>query len=1007
MGKFLDSYIQIIEKYLANLRLIEDSANHKAEEKIDDQINYELSVFVARDENEKIYFPKIQNLFRVLCSELTDEEFKDVEIKIAEIKGKDYLKNYIQRIVDNSKEFKGRDASQMGLKDIYNEISSGFFQGTIDYFINHMVNLIGEERLEKLTERIETYDPFKENAHHDFESIINNAKDTLKNDEKISDEEKQKLENLLNDINEEEYVSHSQSDLLANSCDKLICKRLTLHNGKYIKDNNLDELYIQIDNDIEYKPEVIDNEDLIAKTIKYKFDLNKNYKQNLINVYNKMESLGLLDNEFIFEQGIKIYGFRHFYLARRKLQKAIEEKDFKNLAKLKEDYTNEHNKLREIYKYIKETINPNLLTMPGNMTNYRTSYVPDDLAHDLPVNASLNGFYYVFSSIKAANIKIEDYVENPILNSKKIVDTLYSEHTVDNAFANISREEKIMRLYSLKNYTIVRFTFRFVENVVCHEPEFNEKNAFLYSLFVSTDDKNTGVNCDYADYYMFQESSKTLLNLIVTKDDNIEFSKLHGEDILTRDALHTVKAFDIKTYIETHELNVIYLIDYSKSLLAEYIKLNDTGILDLYGNRVNDSGPVKNYEMMLTEYYKSISLALVDLTNYKSLGIKEYDYLYEFLKNPAEAVKDYGFSQKELNKLQGNTLDDEKVNKARQNQKFYKALDEFNLKYDLDLSVSLLKDVKNIDFDQNKFFSDKFIECFNNVYSASNNNPKTFTSGKLLTDKDALFDFVNDLNNLCTIGINDYLNNKESSPLETMTNEEKVKMFEDAFGLNRILDVKANGISYRDKNKSGFSNLNYKQKANEFYTAYETINNKLKEFDENKEYLKDTKKVFLQSYREVYQTMNNIHNNNWFIKMIIHNKDYKHEKKMLDDTLNLVASKLRVEKDVVKQYFNKKTDVLRSGSRQEYINNPENTKSYDFDNALMVSNTITSVVCDINNKYNLANNDFDIIMREEKDVNLDLNQRKNIEVNDLNLENGHIEPKNIENEKDLEIDVKK
>ncbi len=1006
MGKFIDVLNNIQNKYIENKKLVEDSTEPKEDEKVEDSVKRELNGDIAHEQINNVYYPKMVNLFQVLCSELTNEEFRLLEVKIDEIKGKDYLYNYKKKLIANSAKFKGMKPEELKLEDFYDQLKSGFFHDRIADFTTYLEDLIGPDRCDKIADKALSYDPLKDNYVHDFDSIVKSAKEALSIDPTISEEDKTKYANLLDEINELEFVSRSQDERFPTKCSSLANKVIAASNTKYIKDNNLEDLYVQDRSDINYNPNVIDNEKLIEKRVKYEFKLEDDYKKDIINVYNKMESLGLLDNEFIFEQGTKIYGFQHFYDARESLREAIENKDYKSLEEKKDKFVKEHNNLREMYAYIKEVMNPDYLSFPGNMTNFRTSYVPKDLSTDLPVNASLNGYYYVFSSMKAANIKIEEFIDNPILACKKIVDILYKKDELDNALQGLSREERIMRCFSIRNYPTVRATFRFVENIVCHEKKFNAKNAFEYSLFVGEDDRNTGYNRGYADFFLKDYTDKTLLNLILTHNEDYEFSKLHGEDLVTKDGLHKIKAFDTKAYVDTHDVNVDDLIDYSKKLLVQIKSVKDTGILDLDSNKLNVPFNEDTYNGMLVDYYQNLAMALFNLTKFKDLSIEEFDKIDTFLNKPRELLSDLGFSEKEMLKFEANSIEPKFYKECRNNQKFYNALDKFNAKFGLKLNKDIFSEIHNIDFNQNEFFKEKFVEVFNTIYKNCENTPKTFSDGKLLTDSQALEEFSTEFNNLCKIGLNDLLKNNELSPLETMTNSEKVKMFEKAFGVNRILDVKDSNRSFRDINKEGFANLSNYDKGVLFESANEKINECLNKFDENKEYNADTKKAFLQSYREVYQTMNQIHNRRWFIKMIMHHKQYKQEKKAINDTLSLVSRKLKVEKDVVKQYFSKKTDTLYSGTRKEYEENPQNTKIYEYDDAIKVSKTITKVTNNINNKYNLESEPFDIVLRDSFVKNeVQNDQRKNIENIDLEstiLEN-KVENIEVENKKEKEI----
>jgi len=52
--------------------------------------------------------------------------------------------------------------------------------------------------------------------------------------------------------------------------------------------------------------------------------------------------------------------------------------------------------------------------------------------------------------------------------------------------------------------------------------------------------------------------------------------------------------------------------------------------------------------------------------------------------------------------------------------------------------------------------------------------------------------------------------------------------------------------------------------------------------------------------------------------MIMHYKDYKAEKRLLNETLDKISSTLKLDKNFVKGYLTKKDDILRSGTQEQF-----------------------------------------------------------------------------------------
>lgn len=155
------------------------------------------------------------------------------------------------------------------------------------------------------------------------------------------------------------------------------------------------------------------------------------------------------------------------------------------------------------------------------------------------------------------------------------------------------------------------------------------------------------------------------------------------------------------------------------------------------------------------------------------------------------------------------------------------------------------------------------------------------------------------------------------------------------------------------------------------------------------------KKAFLQSYREVYQAMDKVHNTKWFFRMIMHYKDYKAEKRLLNETLDNISSTLKLDKNFVKGYLTKKDDILRSGTQEQFKTNPQNVKCYTYNEALDVSDAITSANNKINEKFEIKAPEFDPLLRtfvNKEDEELVNTSRINIE--NIDLEDDKIEVKN-------------
>ena len=986
----------------------------KEEKKITELEKYEAGYQFSLLQNEytNLYLRKIKFLFEKLIQNQSTEKLKEIEAKLLVDKDvnkyKEQLKKYNELKEDNLKSYFDR----IPLLSYPTDIMFGI--------IDELSDSLTTDEANKLTTEFNNYEPeeFKAKEVHPFEAIINSSKTALNNDNSIDAETKKQYNQLLDNINKYEVRYNSKSTEFFNNVEPLANHVSAAANREYALKKAEDQEFLKVfEKPDAYTLDVKKEAQKDGSAKKYvsnlKLVMSDKAKETLKTIYNKMETYKIIDSENISEQQRKIYGLRRVYLAQNKLEESIKNNDYKNLEQNLKDYKTEIDHVKDIYDIIRTSINPDEYTAPGNMSSFRDGFVPKELRgkDDLFVNATFNGLYYFFSNAKASGIGIDDIINDPLEAVKKIGFQDFEKNIVDGFYPELSNTDRLILLSRVNNMNRIE-TVRYVSPLLSVETDIDNRKQNALAEFYLQNNYDTSVTNSEENIsnYFRNDKSKKMLNIVIA-GEKVKFSALSAKEHPSIDGLSIVDAFDTAKYISE---NIITPDIVASSLINTMNRAYDLKDSTMYQEGRHDSKVFADVKY-IARFYNDLKLAAVEyLKIAKDVDLSKVDDLVKFITNP---LKLFNFEDKELmdsisknvmsiNELKSivkeNTVSFEQLSKAindvESNDVLYYAIDIFNERYGTNVSLDLFEkpdlNTKTLD----EYYRDNFIKTFNSLLAngKERDGKKYFGNSNLeVNNPKSLRLLAQDIDNLMHHVVNKQ-DNTINYPfgVNFMTQKERINLYEAAYGVNVIENVKnSNDISYRDLNKKGFNNLTLKEQKAKFNEAKETFYN---EFDKFKNLASrkikinnDSRNAFFNSYREVYQTMYQISKTSRIFKFFT--GELGKERDALKQIRLELSNTFKVSDLEIQDFLEKKEPNKFTNLKNDFLYDAKKDfkTEYTFDEALEVSNVIISAskIENVKNEENVIN-EFDIIMRKETMPKANLEDSKiSIEVNELKTDN--------------------
>lgn len=612
MPKLIDVVNEILKKKKANLEKL-DEAKAKLEELEKEETKPEFKNSIEHINNKvelKIQVKEYENIdhegYNMILSRMTyalftslrekdkneidkflNETFKDPNRKLSFV---DMLKQYF---IDIDPRYRNKNLNDFALKDYIHKVSYNYVIGKEKEVFEFLEKYVSDE---KKNEIIESLDKNENKEIHLSLDLVNNAKTKLDSNPNLSDEEKSTIKGLLDEFDKSDVTIDNKEEMIAKeNVYETIKNQRSSEFAKYqINELKVNDLY-QIEEDnfditrFKYSDKVLNNEDNIKRLEPTKFKLSDDTKKVLKNIYLKLKEKGLLNDNQSFEEKQKNYAFKKFVDSRNKIIKQIKNEDFLNLEENIKEFKQNIKDLEEMYEYIRENLKPNMLTIPGNMSNYRESYVPVSLKNDLAINACINGLVLTFSIIDNNKISIDEFLDDPVEIGTQLSEKGYEKFNVDSMFSNESYDYKILSIMQYDT-AILAMTSRLMENVYYSENEEDlVKNSIAYSTYINRDNAvraDYKLAMNYLSFFRNENNAKTVLNLLVAKDKGIAFSKLYGGKHKTFDGLREIESsFDTKQYILDNKISAEDIYNNALNLMNSAFKKRREGLYyDQLGN---------------------------------------------------------------------------------------------------------------------------------------------------------------------------------------------------------------------------------------------------------------------------------------------------------------------------------------------------------------------------------------------------------------------------------------
>lgn len=673
---------------------------HKEQEDLKRQIEAETDEYKKHDLEfmlNTVTNEKLSKTYYEMIKYVPDDEIKNLKgILVGLFDSKESFDRFVENIKNNSKNPTERDIC-LGMPIV--AIIRNF-----DKTIDGLSRFLSNSDLEKVAKTIKEFIPGSINNTpiHPYEKKIEN----IKKGEKFNSlpaKERQEVSKQLDEINEVVKESPRKFSDVQTDFDKdyesITNKKQKVFFENYVKQENPDfgkayeyyDLNFLVKNDIADDPEKIS----IAKSPSFK--LTKETQDSILKVWKKMDELGIISAGDGRESGSKIYGFEKLYNARKKLGDALSEEKFDNLKALKDEYEKQVQNVREMYKIIKQELDPTPEKIPGNVQNFRENFVPAEFKNDICTNASFNGMYNTYSIVKSLGVNPEEFLRNPQPYIDKHFNDEITKFHINKIYKDLSFDETLARVYSDKSKPGLNSHGlpRMVATLTLFEknPE-QKKNDLIFCAVQSGkiasifDDEQVCYN------YFSKERTKSFINLLFANPEDKNFDTMRSFDALSGDRTHKFKAFDLASYLKekqipaeniyeriTNYLTTAYklTIDSGKQYAKEQANYNKA-LEDYKSGKLKTAPEMPNSRAMTVGSFGSMVkdiqqgiISYVMLSNpEKDMGIEK---LVGFLKNPAEALKDLNMEERFVEELNGLKNKDVVLNEYKQRAKTEGVLD--------------------------------------------------------------------------------------------------------------------------------------------------------------------------------------------------------------------------------------------------------------------------------------------------------------------------------------------
>jgi len=671
---------EFIEKLMADAKENKKSENHIE--------NAFLSI--ENDKKGTLWRNVFQELKKALTKKQENEFiglFKQDDIKAINKRAVDQLKTKFRDQVDLTGTKTWEEARAKIIKKIPAEefdrdyplkkyVIVSDFTNNVDKALPYLAKNLSEESRKKIFETSKTFLPLIDRKDEEITvQTYRNELPELRNGAK-NNPKKDQINKALDYLGTLRSVEKENN--YANALDD---KRTTIESGilhqtqdiqkkereKFYADNNMFDMndeellsYKSVPGRDHTHVTTINEPQLLKKLEDSDFKFSKETKETLRNIYKKMDEFGYIEGKMVGEEGTKVYGYSKLSDINDKLEEAINAKNYDDIVK----YANEHKQETEHLKEILGMIDKGMpvkdrdnLAYPGNVDVARNGAFDLEFRKNIGGSSQLSGLFSTFNYLKANNISLEEYLENP----RKCIEVGMKKLEKEELDLDSSTEGKTtgQTIFQLGK-TIVGHGVR---DILITYPRLIEATA-RFEKDKKTREANYYVEKDFIDTtYKKFDSLNTVLVDMHSKDKELFKNILITDGTMKPSQLLTTATYNTKT---------MQIVEPAKFDRSEYIAKNeidfkdfknkmDKAMLDYFAEYKNANSDKNTQEFSRSEFASVVHQLAAEVCMQKRhyKGDPDYEQVMNFVKNPKEYVNNLTSTKPEISfKINADSFDD-------------------------------------------------------------------------------------------------------------------------------------------------------------------------------------------------------------------------------------------------------------------------------------------------------------------------------------------------------------
>jgi hypothetical protein len=538
-----------------------------------------------------------------------------------------------------------------------------FVEGDTNAVFDTILDYLDGVELDGVTEDLESYKAECEYNQEIYPWANEIEEIKKKNIETVTDEQKLKELNEELDIiaktvvtSPDEYtksyefyeneVAHEQNLLTDEINDRQLESEQYRELNDYFRDNT-------VSNDVNYGVRHIsdahETDTNVAKEFlkeDRKFILPEDKKNALRNILKLMKERGMLEERILGESSDKTYSFNQIGTAQANLHDLIRSgsTDVDAIRHAREEYESALQNMRDVYKMIGEQLSPNENSAIGNLSSYRTSWVPNEFKNNIFINAYANAIYNLGAIMDEVGIDYDEMLDDPSEAFFKCIVHLSKKVTPNDVLKNAQPADAIgfaNSYFQTRGYPLLAVGRQgeFLRQLTAGT-EYYEQNTMALLLTATYDTRVFGLaqNGDYSSLFGFfvkGEKEQTAANMLLVNEEDRDYNKLRSFEAITVDGMEKIPPFNATEYLENHKVDPANLIERLNDTVERvYNREDKAGLIGRMAITVR-AAQVAAYEFMLMHPTPDVEAKNAFFTK------AQFNALKAIVNTPEKAFKGY------------------------------------------------------------------------------------------------------------------------------------------------------------------------------------------------------------------------------------------------------------------------------------------------------------------------------------------------------------------------------